>query len=301
MEEDIRLRHKLGWHDLPIEVELSILATAVTSDEVTQMVLPFVCQSWLAYVSSWQRPVPPSRSATDHKEVLERIANKMAQAGWVSLLKWWMCDLKYPADKAIFRYAAGGGQVETMKWLKENGFELVESLCLCSAAARGGHLEALKWLRENECLVSAATCTAAATGNHLEALKWLSEIGCQGNEETFRHAAGVGNIEMLKWLKETGCEWDHFAISEAALVGNIEVMKWLRENGCPFNESACTAAAHEGHLDALKWLREQGCPWGQTCVGAANGGQMEILRWAIANGSACDEALRALAKEDFDW
>lgn len=75
----------------------------------------------------------------------------MAEAGWLSLLKWWIY-LKYPAEMAIVRYAAGGGQVETMKWLKENGFVLAESLCLCSAAL-GGHLEALKWLRENECSV----------------------------------------------------------------------------------------------------------------------------------------------------
>jgi len=73
MEEE--RRGTLGWHDLPIEVELLILETAVTNDEVTQMVLPFVCQSWLAFRSAWQPPLPaflvcqrPPRSAGENRQ-----------------------------------------------------------------------------------------------------------------------------------------------------------------------------------------------------------------------------------------
>ena len=45
--------------------------------------------------------------------------------------------------------AAKEGNMDILKWLKENGYNWEPGTC--AAAAREGHLEALKWLRENGC------------------------------------------------------------------------------------------------------------------------------------------------------
>ena len=46
-------------------------------------------------------------------------------------------------------WAAGAGQLEILKWLRENDFPWDEETC--AAAALNGHLEVMQWLRANGC------------------------------------------------------------------------------------------------------------------------------------------------------
>ena len=78
----------------------------------------------------------------------------------------------------------------------------------CKAAAGGGHLERLKYLHENGYPWDKWTCRAAAEGDHLECMKYLHENGCPWNEGTCRTAARGGHLECLKYLHENGCPWD---------------------------------------------------------------------------------------------
>jgi hypothetical protein len=62
----------------------------------------------------------------------------------------------------------------------------------CAYAAKGGHLEVLKWVRENDFWWSEWTCACAAEGGHLEVLKWARENDCPWDEDraiTRRRAA----------------------------------------------------------------------------------------------------------------
>ena len=45
-------------------------------------------------------------------------------------------------------------------------------------------------------------------------------------------------------------------------------------------------AAKHGQLEILKWARANGCPWGneKTCAFAAKGGHLAVLKWARENG-----------------
>ena len=48
-------------------------------------------------------------------------------------------------------------------------------------------------------------------------------------------------------------------------------------------------AMEGGHLEVLQWARANGCPWDEwTCHNAAAGGHLEVLRWAHANECPCD-------------
>jgi|TARA_B110000261_G_scaffold13043_1_gene13235 hypothetical protein len=70
------------------------------------------------------------------------------------------------------------------------------------------------------------------------------------------------------------------------------MLRWLFRNGCPaVDKTACEQAAGRGSLDVLRCLRLNGTPWdAMTCAAAAQGGQLEFLKWARANG--CDEVYR---------
>ncbi len=47
----------------------------------------------------------------------------------------------------------------------------------------------------------------------------------------------------------------------------------------------CAYAAQGGQLEVLKWAHENGCYWNsQICAYAAHGGHLELLKWARANG-----------------
>ena len=48
----------------------------------------------------------------------------------------------------------------------------------CQFAAEGGHLEVLKWLRAEGCPWDEWACAWALRGGHLEVLEWLRAAGC---------------------------------------------------------------------------------------------------------------------------
>ena len=74
---------------------------------------------------------------------------------------------------------------------------------------------------------------------------------------------------------------------------------WLRAGAwrCCNGRGSTTArgmkrreAAQGGHLQVLRWAREQGCPWDfTTCLSAAAGGHLEVLRWAREHDCEWDE------------
>jgi hypothetical protein len=55
------------------------------------------------------------------------------------------------------------------------------------------------------------------------------------------------------------------------------------------DEDTCIEAAYGGHLDILKYAHEHDCEWENTCRHAAYGGHLDILRYAHENGCPWDE------------
>ena len=156
---------------------------------------------------------------------------------------------------------------------------------LCEAAAGSGQLEELKVLRENGWPWDKDTCWRAATGGHLEALQWLRANGCPWDEQTCYMAARGGHLEVLQWARANGCRWNEYTCSGAASDGHLEMLQWARANGCPWDEQTCYMAARGGHLEMLQWARANGCPWDHHTLGNARRlGHLELVNWAIANG-----------------
>jgi hypothetical protein len=73
------------------------------------------------------------------------------------------------------------GPLQSLKWLQEhaNFTVILDGWCLAFAAG-GGHLQCVRWLREvAHCPLYAAACALAAKHDHLEASCWLCCSSCR--------------------------------------------------------------------------------------------------------------------------
>ena len=71
----------------------------------------------------------------------------------------------------------------------------------------------------------------------------------------------------------------------SAMCTSVARLSWARDMGCTWDERTCMWAARGGHLEVLRWARWSGCVWNATtCEWAAAGGHLEVLRWARENG-----------------
>ena len=124
--------------------------------------------------------------------------------------------------------AAERGFIDMMKWAIENGCKGYSEI-FCEAAAGGGQLETLKWLQANGYEWHHSACTAAADYSHLEILKWLRQNGCPWNEFTASTAAFRGSIEVVQYIIENGCPMDqNECIIQAMLRDRDEIANLFR-------------------------------------------------------------------------
>ena len=89
----------------------------------------------------------------------------------------------------------------------------------CGHAAGGGNLEALRWARERGCRWDERTWSFAASGGHLEVLKWARAHECPWDSVTAEFAAYCGHLELLRWAREQHCEWDRRLVHVPLKVG----------------------------------------------------------------------------------
>jgi len=121
----------------------------------------------------------------------------------------WLHDTGCPLTKDACKYAAYGGQLEVLKWLRELGCERDEDEIL-GFAAQQGQLETVKWAREKGCTWTENVCTVAAEGGQLEVLKWLRELGCPWDSNTLKAAIGQGKFDVFLWAFENRCPLDPY-------------------------------------------------------------------------------------------
>jgi hypothetical protein len=201
-----------------------------------------------------------------------------AKIGRLDIIQWSIKN-GYSLNEDTFDNAAQFGDINILKWLKENYYKSAGSRTFSKTLALRGsmdyHHELIPW---NENIMSGAV-------KNFFLVKWLKENGCPWNEYTCSGAAYIGNFELLKWARENGCPWDKKTCSNAARGGHFEILKWCRENKCPWDESTCCFAADSNHFEILQWARKNGCPWNNfTTTYAAMSGNFKIVKWAIENG-----------------
>ena len=142
--------------------------------------------------------------------------------------------------KRLFEEAARRGCVRIFADHATGVFQGLLDKCFCTYAADGGHLDVLKWLRSQDppCPWSEATCAEAASNGQLDVVKWLRSQNppCPWNEWTTYFAAENGHFDVLKWLHSQNppCPWNERTTYFAEDNDHFDVLKWLVENGCPY-------------------------------------------------------------------
>ena len=222
-------------------------------------------------------------------------------------------------------------------------------------AAEGGHLEVLQWARANGApwdetglapMPRKAATWRCYSGRARTALRGTRDLRrCRGRRPPGGAAVGASE-RMLRGTRD---------LRRAARGGHLEVLQWARANGAPWNEGlaqmprkaatwrccsgrARTAApwderlarcrgrrppggaavgarerllrgtrdlrdaAEGGHLEVLQWARANGCSVDEwTCTDAAEGGHLEVLQWARANGCSVGRETCTLPRKAATW
>ena len=197
-----------------------------------------------------------------------------------------MTETKEKCMNRVIKVAAGYGYLDVLKtyWSdipedkKKKKKKLLMDKRTCAFAAFGGHLDVLKWLRSEGCPWDEYTCHWAAEKGHLKCLQWAQSEGCLWSDFTCQLAAQFGHLECLQWARNKGCPMEEFQTSAvAAGGGHLRVLKYLRREGCAWNKNAALKAAEGGHLETLRWLRYKGCPWDEAAC--RSHGKPNIVRW----------------------
>lgn len=129
-----------------------------------------------------------------------------------------------------------------------------------SRMAAKGNLNVLKWAKENNCPMDETTCWYAAKNGHLEVLKWLRTINCPWNSLVCTGAAQKGHLEVLIWARANGCPWNDKVSLCAATNGHLNVLQWAIEHGCPWHKNTYQSVFRSGRTDILDWILENNCP-----------------------------------------
>lgn len=128
----------------------------------------------------------------------------------------------------------------------------------------------------------------AVRHGQLETVKWAKNRGGRWAHVTYDIAIDNGKLEILKWFKEIGyAVWGNSA-SRAVKGGHFETILWMKENGDKSN--IAPSAAKYGQIEILKWALANGETFSDyLCSSAAEGGQLEILKWLRENGCPWDK------------
>lgn len=126
------------------------------------------------------------------------------------------------------------------------------------------------------------------------------------NDWAVEEACNHGRILVVQWLLKHGCRWTG-DLSRCAKQGNLPFLQWVHANAAflssrmdpaakkglfwdpamPSNNYMAGAAAG-GHLHILEWavetLKPQGPHLLQIAFSAAENGQLEVLKWAHSRG-----------------
>lgn len=165
---------------------------------------------------------------------------------------------------------------------------------VCRFAARDGELDVLRWARQDGCPWDASACEAAAESGHLDVLDWAVSHGCDWGEDTLSAAAAAGKLNTLKWAvsQPSAPLLSARVFAAGAQSGSYRVLQWLLDQNCPRNSATFAAAAWMGDIDTLEWLYAHEFPADETAMQSA----LQTERW---------EALEWLERRGFsawsDW
>ena len=255
----------------------------------------------------------PSKKGTASPIFPYTIGEAAAEANQIQVLKFLLEKYRLIENKLQFFYkfiktAAGKGHLQCVMFLCENECSVDESERIydCQSAARHGQLECLKYLKDQGWPVDATVILEAAAAGHLHCIQYLRSVGCPWNaidvgedefevddshEDHITEACAESSLECLIYCHDNGCNID-FNLSCAAAVknGKIDCIQYLRSKGCPWSDDFPKVAAEHDQLDCLQYLHKNGCPWNEdACEKAVHRDTSRCLQYLHENGCPWNE------------
>lgn len=269
-----------GWHDILNEDVRAV--TRDLCDVVSRFALCLTCSYEYKYCH-FDRYEP--RWRTWFMDTRHRFLAVSVRFGFLDYVI--MFYRRTDNDPSLLDDATKKGYFHIMKWLRAHGSPFHPTLTF-KYAAQHGNLEHMKWLREQECPWDPGTFIEAARQGNLENMKWLLTAGCPWSSYTFAMAAKYGNLDNMRWLRDNNCPWDVDTAFEAAEAGILENLKWLKEQNCPWPKGILARAASgpgPAHLACVQWLRENGAHWHTSVFeNAADHGNLPLMQWLFEQG-----------------
>ena len=274
-------------------------------------------------------------SSVHYWEHSTRVCECAAASGSLFRLAW-AREHGCPWDKNVCAQAAYYGHLELLQWARQRGCPWSQHALYM--ALQGGHFDVFCWLSDAGCpratqgrfRPGGSACVCALAVNYgKEAVCWAYDHGHPWDERATEEAVNIGDFDMLKWLVKKGCPTDWSLMKAAAATGRVDILVWVfhkAENGSiniesddpgdvpedlfmdavcgehmnmlewlcainwPRDESACRGAAEDGQLEILRWLRsrEPPFPWDESCCEAAcDAKELQVLRWMRAQDPPC--------------
>ena len=150
---------------------------------------------------------------------------------------------------SVARTAARGGQLQVLRWVREQDSGLVSQGAPDVAPPGGTPME---WQH--------GVAAAAARGGHLDVLRWLTTYDAHDTWfddpalSSCEAAAKAGSLECLEYLRSVGCAWDPFVTFEASRRGHLRVLRWAIENGCEIDDDCVVSAFEHGERETFEYL-----------------------------------------------
>lgn len=179
----------------------------------------------------------------------------------------------------------------TNKEVLKDAREKIDPRQMSAQLGAEGSLEAIAaWRNSGGDFFTDRCFEAMAEKGHLVAIQTLHKQGARLSEDMVRSAAKGGQIEVLNWLKGkvffTGLEY-----FDAGIEGHLTTVQWLYANyGRDVLQLACNGAAKGGHLAILKWAMTQNAIFNKEIFNyAADGMHFDVMQWLLSNGCPWDE------------
>lgn len=226
--------------------------------------------------------------------------NDAAEAGNIDLFQYIFdafCSSSYTErDFSPCYYAAKGGSLDMLQYLRSKGFPWDEDIC--NVAAQKGHFSIVKWALQNGCPFSGyvyADVIKSKSSNTLEMMNWLYDRGYPidrklDHDRSPAHLMVKYAIEssypqskqILDWLLQRKCSW-HFELDISKI--SLETLQYIHAKGYPLDSTMYRVAAERDNLPIVEWLYSQGVLLTDEIFnGAALSRSMTILKWARARG-----------------
>jgi hypothetical protein len=185
--------------EIPVEIAAMIFEMA-NEDEVSKKVCVFVCKEWRNLIR-----LNPFFVTQGYISWM----NKVSRQGYVGILKWARSGknkCRFTCD--CFFKAARRGDLETMKWLKEEKCWTYDKVYIC--AVKGGRVNVLEWLDKNRVCVRTSSCDADCwrlvfDRNYLHIADWMRKhkYSVEYLEEPLCCFA-EGKLDYTQWLLDNG-------------------------------------------------------------------------------------------------